>query len=346
MQLKSVGYVENITMNNINVIAETAWHHEGDVKFLDALLDSLLSTNVDYIKFHLTLDIDEYMDSNHPAYSKLKEWMFTENNWKGFIQKVINGKKTPLFLLNDKASVDLVKLYEPEIIEIHSVCLNDFHLLNKVKETLSITTKIVLGVGGSNLYEIENAISILKMPNIVLMHGFQNYPTECKDINLSKIRKIIRLFPQYEHGYADHCAWNEPNNTLISLLGAAQSMTYLEKHVTINYGIERCDWDSAISIEMLNDLIGKLEILGKCEGNGKLSMNEAEKKYSVYGPMKKAVVAARNLNIGEILSEENVCFKRTTNGNEIAPQDIIGSFGKKVHLDIMKNTVLRKEFFV
>ena len=49
------------------------------------------------------------------------------------------------------------------------------------------------------------------------MFGFQNYPTKYKNINLEKVRKIQSMYPKLKFGYADHTAWNEPNNELITL---------------------------------------------------------------------------------------------------------------------------------
>ena len=39
-------------------------------------------------------------------------------------------------------------------------------------------------------------------------------------------------------GYADHTAWNEENNGLITLLVSSNGMDFIEKHVTTEYGKE------------------------------------------------------------------------------------------------------------
>jgi N,N'-diacetyllegionaminate synthase len=77
-----------------------------------------------------------------------------------------------------------------------------------------------------------SALNIFKSRETILMFGFQNYPTKYEDVNLSKIKKIQSLYPNKLFGYADHTAWNEPNNELITLLVASNNMSYVEKHVT------------------------------------------------------------------------------------------------------------------
>ena len=277
----------------IKLIAETAWHHEGDFNFFCNLNSSLINSKGEIIKYHLTLDLDEYMDSQYELYSTLRQRLLSRNQWDEIITQTLESGKEILYLVNDTSAVDYITKYHPAMLEIHSVCLNDIHLIKAVKSAFGAQLKIFLGVGGSTLYEIERAINILQNPNIVLMFGFQNYPTQYEDINLWKIRKITNLYPDFSFGYADHTSWDNPNNRLISLLVASQGMDYLEKHVTIVYGTPRCDWVSAISIEMFDQLADNIAIIDKINGNGNLELNMAEQASAVFGPMKKAAITSR-----------------------------------------------------
>jgi len=63
----------------IKLIAETAWHHEGDFIFMKNLISDIINkTKTDIIKMHVTLDLDEYMDSNHELFEKLKSMVFSK----------------------------------------------------------------------------------------------------------------------------------------------------------------------------------------------------------------------------------------------------------------------------
>ena len=52
--------------------------------------------------------------------------------------------------------------------------------------------RVLLSCGGSNLFDISNAIKILNTKGIkpVLMHGFQAYPTKIEDINLNRFKLL------------------------------------------------------------------------------------------------------------------------------------------------------------
>ena len=330
----------------MKLIAETAWHHEGNFSFMKNLISQITTkTSADIVKMHITLDFDEYMDPSHEAYQKLKPMIFNKSQWKELIEIVKDGNKEIMLLLNDKKAIEFGLSFNPEYVEIHSVCLNDIFMLEKLKNNIKKSTKIVIGVGGTNVNEIKNAINFLEYPDIILMFGFQNYPTIYKDVNLKKIKKIMRLFENFEFGYADHTAWNNKHNELITLLGAASGMNYVEKHVTTNHGEERIDWSAAISLKMFNDLNEKIKILKELNGNGSLNMNARELSYYVYGPMKKAAVLTANMSKGNIFTLNKIKFIRTKEISDMSQLDIINSEGKKILNDLKNGTVLMSNYF-
>lgn len=313
----------------MHLIAETAMHHDGDFNFFKNLIINIAqNTDAAFIKLHIMLDIDEYMHTDHPAYQWAKDRLFDELQWTEIVNLVLKNEKKLMLLFNDKKAIDFGMSFNPDIVEIHSVCLNDLNLLNHLKSKITQDTYLVLGVGGSTVYEIENAISVLNHKKIVLMHGFQNYPTKYEDINFAKIRRMMQLFPEFAHGYADHTAYNNDNNILITLLGASLGMEYVEKHVTTAWGEERCDWSAAISIEMFNELSEKLKVLTVSNGNGLLTLNSGEQSYSTFGINKKAAILRSNVKKGDVFTSECFTFKRTAQPSDLSQLDVIGSVGK------------------
>ncbi len=327
----------------MRLIAETAWHHDGDFVFLKNLVETISRmTSTDFIKFHITLDADEYMHNDHPAYEWVKDRILSKEHWQEIFEIVLRSDKKLMLLFNDKKAVDFGMEYNPELIEIHSVCLNDVKLLKHVRSKINKETKVVLGVGGSELDEIENSIQLIDSDNIVLMHGFQNFPTKLEDINLAKIKKLMLKYPQYEHGYADHTAWDSKNNILISIAGSSLGIDYLEKHVTTAYGEERVDWQAAISIDMFNKIYYKLEVLKAAYGDGDLALNEGEKAYSTFGINKKAAILNRNVEKGDTLKESVFDFKRSGQQTELSQTDILNLVGKKFSRNLEKGHCIQK----
>lgn len=329
----------------MKLIAETAWHHQGEFEFMRQLVYTINEkTKADIVKLHLTLDLDEYMAPNHPLYEDAKMWLLDKDQWKEIIKLIVSGDKELMLLFNDRKAIEFGMLFNPTYVEIHSACLNDINLLHVLKQHLTREIKVVLGVGGSSLYEVENAINILRHPNIVLMFGFQNFPTRYEDINFSKMRRIMKLFPEFQFGYADHTAWDEPNNILITLLGAALGMDYVEKHVTIAYGEKRIDWSAAVSIDMFNEIKEKMDLIEACNGDGLLCLNKGEKDYSIYGPMKKAAILTKDLKAGQKLERDMLAFKRTGQVSDMSQLEALQAIGKEITKDIKTGQVLMREY--
>lgn len=333
-----------VSLKMTKLIAETAWHHEGDFIFMKDLVTQICeNSNADIVKFHITLDLDEYMSEDHEAYETLKAWMLSEAEWEVLIEIVRKNNKELMLLLNDKKAIKFAKKFNPELVELHSVSMNVPRLQTSILDNISKKTKIVIGVGGCTVEEVENAINFFQEREIVLMFGFQNYPTKYKDVNLSKIRRIQNLFKDLIFGYADHTAWNEENNELITLLVSSNNMHFIEKHVTTEYGRERCDYSAAISINQLNSLLEKVSLLNKLSGDGFMGLNDAEKSYSLYGPMKMAAIAIHNINKGDKLTINDIHFCRTSQVTDMSQVNLLEVIGSNLAKDIKANQVILLE---
>lgn len=309
---------------------------------MQTLVSALLEqSGADVVKMHVTLDFDEYMHPSHAGYATLKNMLFSAQQWSGLANAVKSAGRGLMWLVNDTEAVKLAAKQAVDLIEVHAVCLNDTRLLAAIRSEISPDTKIVLGVGGSSLYEIDAALNFLQWDQVVLMFGFQNYPTRYQDINFRKLRRIMGLYPEYQYGFADHTEWDAEENQLISLLGAAQGMDYLEKHVTTHPGEERIDWQSAISVKACQALKQQLEILDACLGDGTLALSPAEQSYAHFGPMKKAAVLKRDIRKDESIREEDIVLQRTGESSDISQVELASVFGKKAGRDLSRGCVLR-----
>ncbi len=330
----------------MKLIAETAWHHQGDFDFMRNLVTALIADgHEDIVKCHLTVDLDSYMLPDHPAYETLSQWRLPPEQWKALLSHIVESGKALMLLYNDIRAVELGQAYAPDLVEIHAVNLNNVHLLDALRSNLTADQQVVIGVGGSSLEEIDAAIHRLDTDQIVLMFGFQNYPTRYEKINFARMRRIMKLYPEFEFGYADHCGFDEPNNLLVTLLGAAQGCAYVEKHVTTRFGEKRCDYEAAVSIDMLNELKEKLEILEQCNGDGALPLSPDERKYRQFGIMKSLAITTCDIKAGAELKNNMIRFVRTSQTSDMSQLDVEQHLGQTITQDIPANTPLFLKHF-
>lgn len=322
----------------MKLIAETAWHHEGDLDFLINLAKNIKKSKAHIAKFHITLDVDEYIDPSHKLYNGYHKWKLSQESW----EKVLNifDQSELMLLCNDTKAIEFAMNYNPAIIEIHAVCMNDLHMLDSLKKHINEETTIALGISGNSLDEIDYTLNYLNHKNIILMYGFQNYPTKFNQINFDKLKKIMNFYPNLKFGYADHCGFDEDFNELITLIGASLGVEFIEKHVTTKFGTPRLDYEATISFDMLNQLAEKLEIVKQSFGKGTLQFNNGEESYARLGTLKKVPILKNNLNKGDIITKENLLFRRAKYKYNYSTYTIIKYLGKKVNKNLSKGDIL------
>ncbi len=327
--------------NKPYLIGETAFHHEGDVDFLDQLVEEGIKLKLDAMKFHLLLDLDDYMAADHAAIDILRPWCLSDEQWMPVLKKIEKSNIDIILLCNDVKSLEWVLTLDIDIaaIELHATGLNDVFLLDKAAQ---FPNTVILGTGGSTLDEIDYAVQYLRergQNDLFLMHGFQNYPTDFADIHLARMSLLKSTF-NCPVGYADHTDPKDEDNALISCLPSGAGYNVLEKHFTHAYGQQRTDAQAAVSLDTMQDIQRMMKKAYAAYGSNPLMMSEAEKKYGNTGPMKKAIVARRELQKGHTLTLEDIAFKRTNESSPLLQKDLYRLLGNELKEDVAKDALL------
>jgi len=323
------------------IIAETAVNHEGDFAFLKRMVSDIAFLKLNAVKFHLLLNLDSYMQKNHPLKEDTKKWMFSKEQWMQIIALAGQQGLDVIALCDDIVSARFIieNAINVNSIEVHASALNDIFLLRALK---GFKGRVILGVGGSGIHEIHFAIKELDeigIHDIMLMYGFQSYPTDYNQINLAKMCLFQRIF-NLPIGYADHTAFDDPHNAFVSVLAASMGFNVLEKHYTPEFGKERIDYHAAVGMDIIKQIRELMAIALAVHGSETLDMSIAEKNYGNVGPMKKAIVARRNIKAGEILKEEDMCFKRTAEESFMTQLDIKKLVNLQANKDLAEDEVI------
>lgn len=323
------------------IIGETAYNHEGDIDYLFKMINDIAVIGLNAVKFHLLLNPNSYLQKKHPLISETRKWIFSKQEW----EKILNyARKKTLDIVALCDDVDSIKFVNDKFkdifaVEIHSTSLNDYFLL---EEASRFSNKIILGIGGSTLNEIQYAVDFLVglgKREILLMYGFQSFPTNYNNVNLLKMKKLQKLF-DLPVGYADHTAYNDVNNEIVSSMASMMGVNILEKHYTPDPGKKRIDYQSAVGKKKMKKIKDMMSLFLKVYGSGSLEMTDAEKKYGNTGPMKKAIVARRDIEKGEELSLENLWFKRTEEESTVKQYCFLNLIGLKTIRDIKEDEII------
>lgn len=62
-----------INFEDSYIIGETAYLHEGDINYLNKMVNEIAEIDMNAVKFHLLLDPESYMQKKHPLMEELKK---------------------------------------------------------------------------------------------------------------------------------------------------------------------------------------------------------------------------------------------------------------------------------
>jgi len=309
--------------SDIYIYTETAFHHQGEYDYMLELLQISANSGVNAIKFQVLLDYDYLMSRKHSSYDVLINYTFTKDQWLSIFDEAKQlGLEVILMPLDPKAC-ELISMVKPRYVEIHSICFKDDELLAQVKNAKS---DVIVGVGGRNISEIEEIKTYFDGMVKVLMSGFQSFPTKLSDVKLARIKKYVSHFPDLIIGYADHSRYDSKYAVKSSEYALIYGARMFEKHIAVNEGTKRVDFDSAIGQEKLISLKNNIEELSnELNLDSESSLMKIEEPEVSYRNRQKMAIAKSNLDTGHVLTKEDILFRMTGEKTGFATyQEIVG----------------------
>jgi len=315
--------------------AETAFHHEGDEAYLGELIRAVAGTGVQGIKFQVLLNVDEFVSSRHRAYESIRQWVFSLEQWRRLFRLALEQRLEIIMMPLDTAAFRLAEEFPVARLDLHSVSFHDPAMLQGLN---TAGKPIILGVGGRTQAEVEDKVDYFHDKLLTLMAGFQAFPSDLRDVRLSRVAFLKEHYPAQTIGYADHTSYDDPY-TITSLeyaflLGAR----VFEKHVTLDEGEKRVDYEAAVGIDKLADIKGRLDYLESLLSTSSeeaLTMSPAEIRYR---ERQKFAVARRALAAGHVLGDGDLVLKITDEAQGLA--DCEQLIGRRLKREVGRDEVI------
>jgi N,N'-diacetyllegionaminate synthase len=325
------------------IIAELAQGFEGDLTKAKLLVNAAASSGADIVKLQLVY-ADELATPDYLHYKLFKSLEMPDNSWKELLDysKELNIELN--FDVFGTKSLNLCQELGIKGIKLHGTDMTNIGLLNEVSE--SNIKNIYLGAGGSNLTEIKLAISILKNKNIILLLGFQSYPTPNNDNQISRVsylkEYLHKKYNNVEIGFADHPDSNSSLGFALAATAVGAGATVIEKHLTLGKIMKMEDYESALNPDEFYDFTKTIRncflALGNTVDSNDFGMSNSEKKYRKM--IRRHVASSKDLKKGTVLNSKNLVLKRTAAKNVI--YDISSVYGKKLTDDLIINTAINQ----
>jgi len=316
----------------MKVIAETASNHMGELPYLKELSLESNNAGADLVTVQV-LDLDAFVTPYDTlSYPNFVKVAFSQTEWIDYFEwcKTKSIKVLPCILDYPSAKMCLKQGFSS--VKVHASDIVNIDFLKYINTHFD---KVFLEFGGANLKEISTALSVLKSTEVVLLYGFNAYPTKIENQNLNFLKTLNYLF-SCETGFCDHSI----NNEFIPLLAMAKGASYLEKHVTLDMDDEnRFDWQVSVEPSQLKKMVDQINEYLPSFGDPFREVSDSEKHFRklVY----KKVIAKRKINKGEILKIEDVNFKRSIEGIESSLIEEL--IGLEMKTTIEKNGIINRK---
>ena len=330
----------------VMIIAEAGVNHNGSMELAKKMVLSAKEAGADYIKFQTFVPKKlvsrfaqkaEYQKKTtgeeDSQLQMLEKLALTQEDFielQAYCREVgIGFISTPF----DFESIAFLDKLEMDFWKIPSGEVTNLPYLEKIART---GKKVVMSTGMCEMQEIESAINVLEKngaKDITILHCNTEYPTPFCDVNLLAMKEMESIL-QKPVGYSDHTVGIE-----VPIAAAALGAIVIEKHFTLDKTMEGPDHAASLEPMELKAMIQAIRNIEKSLGAGVKKRSKSEEKNCAVA--RKSIVAAKNIQKGEIFTEENLTVKRP--GNGISPMkwyEVLGRCAAKDYeIDEMINEV-------
>tara|TARA_B110000908_G_scaffold172394_1_gene239539 strand:- start:4512 stop:5513 length:1002 start_codon:yes stop_codon:yes gene_type:complete len=325
-------------MNNKTfIIAEAGVNHNGDFELAKKLIDVAVSAGVDAVKFQTwktellvteEAEMAEYQKENtqveesqfqmlkrlelsYDAFSELKSYC---DSLKIMFMSTPDEEQSATFL---DSLQDIFKIGSGELT--NTPFLRHIARLGK---------PVIISTGMGYLAEVEHALSVLietglTLNDITILHATTDYPTAPEDVNLLAMQTIKNAFPGVKVGYSDHTLGIE-----VPIASVALGATVVEKHFTLDKSMLGPDHKASLDPSELIAMVAAIRNIDLALGDGWKVPTAMEVKNRAV--VRKSIVAAREIKVGEVIYAEMLEIKRPGSGISPARWDeVINTVAKK-----------------
>lgn len=360
-------------MGSTFIIAEAGVNHNGDRQLAFKLVDAAVAAGADAVKFQ-TFKAEKLVsrnavkagyqhqttDGNETQFAMLKRLelaydthydLLSYCNKKGIEFLSTAFDQESLGFLVDDLGLKTLKISSCEITNgplllayaqtgCDLLVSTGMATLGEVEEALSVIAfGLVNGVKSSakpsraaffQAYHSPGGQQLLK-ENVILLHCTTEYPAPLNDINLNAMLTMRSAFG-LQTGYSDHS-----KGTTVSVAAAALGAVLIEKHFTLDKTLPGPDHKASLEPGELREMVTAIRTVEQVMGDGLKKPMPSE--LDNCGIARKSLVAAREINKGEVLTEENLTIKRPGTGR--SPMDYWDILGQESQRNYSLDEVIR-----
>lgn len=294
------------------IVAEGEINHNGNASLGDKMIRAAKKSGADAIKFQCFI-ADEFVSPDSSYYDIFKN---AELKIDDFLRLRDTAKKEGIMIFYtaaDLSGVEMIRQLSPPVIKIGSSNITNTPLLEACG---ALKIPVILSTGMSTIAEIKKAVQVLQKftDDIILLHCVVSYPASIKDQNLRSIPLMAREF-SYPIGFSDHTL-----GTMAAGAAVALGACLIEKHFTLDHGLEGPDHHFSANPAELEDLVKKIRDVESALGKD-LKEPTADEA-GLISKARRFIVARENIDKGKRIVPEILTVKRIASGRGLEPEHL------------------------
>ena len=328
-------------VNNVDggvyVIAEGCDNHMGSTIVAKALVDAAVNAGADAIKFQHHI-VEEEMLVNDLSSDNFDEPLheFLRVNALSLDQhhdlKAYCDEKNVTYLCTPfsyKAAIEIEHLVP--FFKIGSGEFQDYWYIDKLAE---LKKPIIFSTGMCDKEEIRVWLKRYNdnIEDFALLNCISEYPPKYEDLNIQFLQKLQQM-SSCVIGHSDH------SPTIGSSISAVcLGARIIEKHITLSHFVVGPDASVSLDPKEFKAMVNAVRLVRATLGDSKIIQ---DKEKPIRDWAYRSIIAARPIQVGQVITLEDLCTKRP--GNGILSVDYEKLLGKKALKNIDRNVALSWE---
>jgi len=324
------------------IIAEAGVNHNGSLDLAMKLMDAAALAGADAMKFQ-TFKADRLLTKLAPKAGYQRETTgggtqmemlrSLELGDEDFLKLKAHADELGMMFLSTPFDADSAYFLAGLGVPAFKVSSGDLTNHPLLRHVAGLGEPVILSTGMATLQEIKEALDVLRShggPPIILLHCTSAYPAPFDSLNLRAIQTLVREF-SVPVGFSDHST-----GIHAPVAAAALGACVIEKHFTLDKGMEGPDHRASLSPQELTEMVGAIRDIETALGDGTKAPAQVEE--DVMRAARKSVVAAHPIKAGEVVTEAHLDVKRP--GTGISPARMAEVVGKRALRDIAEGELL------
>jgi sialic acid synthase len=319
------------------VIAEIGHNHQGDVEQAKRLIDAAHECGVNAVKLqkrsNRTLYTREFYEQPYDnelsfgrTYGEHREALeLGADEYRALLAHAREAGMTLFATAFDFQSADeLAELGVPAF----KFASGDLKNTPLQRHMAAFGKPLLLSTGGGTLADIERAVDTILPLNdqLCVLQCTAAYPASVEDLNLNVITTLRKRFPELVIGLSDH-----QNGIAMAVVAYMLGARVIEKHFTLDHALKGRDHAFSLMPEGMRRLVRDLHRVPAALGDG--TKRPLPVEADPLEKMGKKLVAARELDLGHVLTADDLAIKSPADGG-LPPYELDRLVGRRLRRPI------------